>query len=653
MFNELDKRILQVLLEEKAPIPSKSLALRCDASINTVRKEISIINETVEYYGFRIESKTSVGHYLMIYNYKLAEPYINRLRYLYKRNRHLQNQNSSRVQYLTRRCLCAPAYLTPESLCDELYCSRSTLQRDLEKVRRNLEPFDLRLVNRRGGDGLHVEGNEWNLRQCLIYQHKVYRLEMEENGYKEYGFKSLFFMLDGIDYYEQMRRILIQCLKEQRDFTIPFMSTPKILHYIELIASRQKQAAGCRFTPEQIERVKNTAEYGFVKKLHGKLPDRFREAFQENDFLAVSMLILSFETQNFHLESYAEYPSYYAETQELIVWLSKIWDYPAGLFDEVFVRDCICFLYTLHNRRVFRVYNDTESLGFIRHKGIRTADFCICFARFYEEKHGIHLEYHDTLSAFYLFHRVLKEHDSCYYAQRLLVISRYGISYAKSLAANIRLGYGNEIESVTAREFCEMQDEEFREYDLLITDVERQQVPLISAYALPVLSLDFTLGPRSCPELDEYLAEVERKAEREILHSDSFIRTNLKSRQEVFEYLAGLYENQGIGREDFVGHLAENDRYINLEREHGIVFLPVFFKEIKRPQITVLLNRTAFIWNENRSQIFVCYTRACEMRADQVISKLLSRFVHITAETAQALLRRTGADPEQILYAPE
>ena len=75
-MNEIDRKILDILLEEKKPVSSRGLALRCDVSINTIRKEIGIFNEEVKGRGFCIASKTAVGHYLEIWDHRLAEPYI-------------------------------------------------------------------------------------------------------------------------------------------------------------------------------------------------------------------------------------------------------------------------------------------------------------------------------------------------------------------------------------------------------------------------------------------------------------------------------------------------------------------------------------------------------------------------------------------------
>jgi len=660
MFNELDKKIVKIILEEKEPISSRSLALRCSVSVNTVRKEIGIINEIIEKYGFRIESRTAIGYYPVIFDEKQAVPYIQRLRYLYKRNENMPNSYSERVQYLIRKCLCG-GYLTVERLADELYCSRSTILRDLDKVKSALAAFGLNLTNKRykesGGRaggydyGLGVYGNEWNIRQCLIYQHKLYCIALSNHEYKEYSFKSMFFMLDGTDYHQQIRRLLVESLKEQDDFTLSFISFPKLVNYILLTASRQKFVGNLSFTKEQIAKIIGTREYAFVKKLHLRLPERFRDSFCENDFFALTMLILCFETQNHRLGSFKEGRIYIDETRELAAYLTEKYGFGEAFFDEVFHQDFSCFLYTLYNRLEFHVYYDMESLDVVRHKGIWTSDLCVDFARFYEKKHGIRLNRHDTLSVYYLFRRLHNENASEYYAQNILIISRYGIWHARFLAANVRAGYGNEVSSVEAKECNEIDNNDFLNYDLLITDITSAQGQLMPSYGLPALYVDYFTKQHRSPQIDEYFSWIQQDNEQRILKAESVHSTDLHSKEEVFRCFADIYKVCGKARQEFFIYLEENDNYIDLERENGVVFLSVVSEGVNQPQITVLINRTAFVWNENRIRIFICYFRGKTLRENQIINGILRRFIHASPELVEELTNCKKTDFLRVLYS--
>lgn len=654
MISELAQRILRIILEAKEPVPGKSLARRCDISLGTVRKEIGLINEEVACRGFRIESKASIGYSLFVEDHEKADPYIEQLRYIYGRTRHIGGQ-SALVQYLVRTCLCASGFLTVDHLCEELFCSRSTMMRNLEKVREEIRPFSLRLVKRSGS--LKVEGNEWDLRQCLLYQHKLYNLALEDSGHKEYGFKTMFFMMDGMDRYNQVRKILIRGLKEQHDFTIPVMNFPKLVNYILLAASRRKWAPDCSFSEEQIQRAKDTAEYAFIKRVHKNLPEPIRSAFMECDFLGAAMLLLSFETQNFHLtpeDSWGGpvYERLRLETEILL----DLWEKRIGIsresIGEESLRDFICFLYTLENRQMFHVYNDMEYLGFVRHKGIRTMDMCLCFAGFYEERHGVRLSRQDTLSAFYLFFHMTSRNTFCR-PQRILVISRYGLYYAKALVAMIRQHYGREVENIEAREFCDIREDDFLDYDLWITDMRRKQTMELTSYALPTLSVDFSLGQNRFSAMDAYLWQITREEALKVLGPHHFHHTKLRDKEEVFGCLAGLYGESDEEQEAISRHLRENDLYIDMERNNGIVLLPIILWEKKGSRIEVLLNETEFLWNECRSRIFVCYTRGSSCEDNQVTNDILKRFVHGSAEMMEALLRSKGEEPLHILYPQE
>lgn len=650
-MNEWNTSILRMLFKEKRPIPGKELAMRCDMAINTLRKEIDCINETMEKHGFHIASKLSAGYYVEIVDYEEAVPYMERLQYLMERNLRIGGRRSSRVSYLMRRCLCANEDLTVEGLCDELYCSRSTLLRDLNKVEQELKEFGLILKSRKGGYGFSVEGSEWDLRQCLIYQHKVYILSLEEMEKKEYAFKTLFFMMsDADDSFQSIRRELMDCLAGQQDFFLPILSYPKLIHYIQLCASRRKKGKQIRFTGEQVSRAESCAEYRLVCRLQERLPERFRDALGETDRLALTMLILSYETRNNRLPYREDYPAYYAETQEMIDYLVSKWGYEREIFDESFIKDWICFLYTMENRRIFHVFNDTESLGTVHNKGVWTTDFCISFGRFYEEKHGIHLSRQDVLSAYYLFYQALRNKKICYYARNILMISQYGVLFAKSFADYIRTCYGNEVGAITVKEYGEEWREEGIQYDMLMTDIGPDRVWYGRYGGLPVLPVNFRTRRTSCPELDTYFQELRQQNELAILTEDSFYYTSLNGKEAVFRYLAGVWAEEGVKEQNLIANLMENDAYIDLERDKGIVLLPILMEEVKRSRLVVLINDTDFVWNEERVRIFICYSRIPSPRENQILNEILDKFMHLSADQVQAILSPAEENPIMQLY---
>lgn len=650
MLNELDWKILKHMLACDTPVSNKELSLACNAAVNTIRKELGVINKTVRQHGFQIISKASVGNYLKIDDAALAEPYIEWLYERCNRKQRIGNRYPPQVLYLVRRCLSSSGQITAEQLCQELYCSMGTLQRDFRAVREILRAYELTLKNSRSvREGLIVEGEEWDIRQCLIYQHKLFQNCMEETNHRESVFRSLFFMLGNRDYYDEARIELMGCLAGQQDITVPVLCFPKLIHYMQLSVSRGRFSINLRFAGHQAERARNTVEYTLAEELYARMQQRFGWTVSPQDVLGLAMLILSYESRNCHLRELPEYLQLREETQELVVRLSEFWGYSREIFDEVFVEDWILFLYTLKNRLLFRVYSDDEIFGYIKTQRIGTSDICLLFARFYKEKHGVALGKENVLGAFYLFHRMQRALPYCYYAQNILVVSQYGISCAKSLALNIRRGYGKEVNSVTPVEICECMGEEATEADLLMTDLSMNSRKYLINYHLPVLTVEFAPEKYHHPELDDYLKKLQESCERTIVKDYCFRRVDLRSRDAVLEYLAEQFNPLGIERTVLVRHLQENDSYVGLEREHGVVLLPVLLLG-RQQELVVLLNRHVIVWNKQHARIFVCYNRLSSLKANQMLNGILRRFVHISPETAAELLMN-GSEPLKLLYS--
>lgn len=643
MLTDLDKVILETLLGAQAPVASKELAQKCGVAINTVRKEIAIINREVAPHGIQIRSKTSQGHTVEITDPKAAQHYVGNLLYHLKRSRLAGMTWSSRVYYLARRILSCEHGVSTEVLCQELFCSQGALNRDLRQVKECLAEYGITLTNRRGGYGLRAEGNEWNIRQCLIYQHKVYQIGEDMAGPREGDFRAQFRMEYGADYEQTAREVLVELLRSQRDFTLPLTHFPKVIHSVRLSQTRSKYRENISFTPEQVARAKETAEYVFAQALHQRLIPPSGEAPREEDVLCTAMLLLSYESQNRRLTERPDSVGRWEELAALKKRLERFCD-PA-LFDETFDRDFLCFLYTLENRRVFGVIADPEPNGNIRRAGLRSADLCLEFARFYTGRHGIRPNREDTLRAFYLFNRLLKQEDNpCFYTKNMLVISRYGIDCARTMAQAVRLSCGKAAGRVTPCEYLEHL-EDAGDYDLIVTDSAEAR---LQVYGLPVLGMDYAPGQDSIPALEEYFRDVARKEEVEMV-KDSFHAIRASTKEEVLARTADLLADIGFDRESVLDHLMENDALIDLVRGEGLVLLPVLMEDLPQDVFLILCPPEGVKWDGEPVHAFVCYTRSGQPHREAILRRVLMELMKMMP----ANLRKLAKGKADTLYGNE
>lgn len=652
MLTELDHKILQTVFEEGEPISSKKLAMRCGVAVNTVRKEIALLNQEIEKQGLRIEMKSSVGAYPVILDTERALPYVNQLRILYVRSLHLEKQYSAQVYALARRCLCAAGNgLTVEKLCDEFFSSRSTILRELGDVREILERFHLQLRNRRSKLGLTVEGSEWDIRQCLVLQHKVYMIQSNGDMIKQppaTAFRSLFFMDEDI--YSEISSLVLNHLQNQTRFSLPPIHTPKLSNMLLLCLSRRKFAGKLSFSPEQMALVQSTPEYRFIEELLPKLPERLRPCLREEELVSLTVILLGFGERTGGHQEYLE------ETEELITNLTNLFGYDPSDFDELFRQDFSCYLSQLESRRVFGLRNDPEPIGQVRHLGITTANMCLAFARFYKQKHGIALKQGDSMGCFYILNRAISHNLYCYNAQRVLVISEYGLGCARAIAEKLLSRYGPDIKKIDARSYNGLPSKLEEHWDLLVTDMPEQKLSrYVPRCSIPVLTAEFRLFEIQNEHMDAYLAQTKQQEQLKIIDSSSFHRTDLKSKEEVFSFLEQLLDGTDAlaGLSPLSDYLRENDSLMDMERRNGVVFLPVFTAVPCRSRVTVLLNRTPFLWNQKKADIFVCCVYSRFLHDSRVMASILHKFIYMTPETKQEVLHEKLARPLLALYHDE
>ncbi len=154
---DFSRRQLLILNElfQKRSLTSTELSLVVDASVRTVKTDISYLKKKLESYGITIESKPNHGYQL---NYKNDEGITflaNQLKAMNVRRLYTFKQNNyERIFYIIRRLLLKESYLKLDILADEMFISRSTLNGDMIEVKKLLSKYNLKISLNSGGQKL-------------------------------------------------------------------------------------------------------------------------------------------------------------------------------------------------------------------------------------------------------------------------------------------------------------------------------------------------------------------------------------------------------------------------------------------------------------------------------------------------------------------
>lgn len=152
------KEILLLLMESGKYLTSDELAYQLGSSARTVREDISRNKKALSRYGIQIKSKARKGYYLELSGEHMAD-----LRETLRRT----GQSQNKISQLMRTFLLADDYRKLDDIADELWISRSTVDRLFKEVKETFERYHLRLISK-PFYGIKVEGNERDRRLCLV-----------------------------------------------------------------------------------------------------------------------------------------------------------------------------------------------------------------------------------------------------------------------------------------------------------------------------------------------------------------------------------------------------------------------------------------------------------------------------------------------------
>lgn len=198
----LDARMKKIIIElsDSEYVTASELAKILDLNEKTVRTTIGKMRDSLDEYGIEIESKTRKGYHLLIYDKEKYQAFINNDECLSKND--IPNNSKEREEWLLDYLLKQHKFVRIDDLSEMLYVSRSTITNDIRNVEDSLKSYHITLI-RRPNYGLHIQGSEFDIRNCMISQFKDNKWaqrfsDKEENELNE---KFHIHLLDSEIYY--------------------------------------------------------------------------------------------------------------------------------------------------------------------------------------------------------------------------------------------------------------------------------------------------------------------------------------------------------------------------------------------------------------------------------------------------------------------
>ncbi|MDN5332641.1 MAG: hypothetical protein PWP45_1866 [Tepidanaerobacteraceae bacterium] len=286
-------KILTILLRADKPVTVDYIAQKLGVSNKTVRNDLKHLEEMLREEGFKLCKKSGVGVFIAGDESKKQKLKAELLPEIAAGD----YSPEFRVNYILKRLLTAESDVSIKKLADELFVSRATIYKDLEKVEEWLKAHSLKLI-RKPNCGLKIEGSEYQWRNAiasLIAETKSsgelkQLLLSSDPSIIDYITLSQLKALADMDYI-RLKRIVKKC---ESDFGLRFVeeASLSLMIHIAIAVKRLKQNKYVELSKEVLDSLREKEEYKIAAKLTEEIETNFDIKFPPSEIGYIALHIL-------------------------------------------------------------------------------------------------------------------------------------------------------------------------------------------------------------------------------------------------------------------------------------------------------------------------------------------------------------------------
>ena len=633
MITDTGRLILSYLLaQDNDYISCHSLADLCNLSTGTIRSEITWLNENLKTYKMHIDARQSQGFKLVADKPKLESQDFEYIKYDLKRKLFNTKSKTYHNNYIIRKLLIAPGYISQEKLCKELFISPSSLRRRISQTQKSLERYKLKIKLKRN-HGFYISGDEFNKRIYMLIQHKkIMHLDPDKQQLEQSFFN---YFLASSDYYKRFKDILFESLANYPELEFSFINTPKIVNYLILCNQRHIYNKNIHFTDLQLMNIHSDSSYQYAKDIFRLLKQYLNFTPSEIDFCSFARLLIGYRT----LSSITQLPK---ENREAIIdkWthIFNIVINKEGLSHDLLTNEIyqqfVCNMEIIQNRLIMDTPFDLETYyPYYDISGIAT-DLCCSLTRTIEENQQITIDQTYIKSNLCLFDRIIENSNKSTINLKLLVISFYGIEYARNIAMYLSNKYKRYIQFIDTQEYFSKSITNHDDYDLILTDLTMSSMLLKDN----VIYVDFSNTALLSAGFENIL-QTKIKDSLQRLVKNHIYHVSLKNKNDVFKFIANIHQNNITTKSSFILDLVKRDKYYTSARKNNMAFISTYDESLPESTLNIIINNRQMDWDGFKVKYFIFYYRNRNaLNSIYTFNQILSNLVKKTSNELEELV---------------
>lgn len=280
--------LLHLIHHQEEFVTSIDLASELSLSDRTVRTYMNHLKDLVIENGGEISSKRGHGYCLRILNKLDFDLFLNEQGLNFNYEEHLPRLTdiTDRKNYILNKLLLEEVTVNLDDLAEELFISRSSLNKDIQEIKEQLRSYRLSLCSKHG-IGLYIEGDERHKRHFILdyFFGKNYA-----NSLKKYLGNSPFFQDIS---FEELTIIILDEIREEKLKISDIIIQNLVLH-LALSIKRLKEGFEIKELGIKSD-ISDRIEYQVAKNIVKRIEDFSQTPFPEEEisYLALHLMAKS------------------------------------------------------------------------------------------------------------------------------------------------------------------------------------------------------------------------------------------------------------------------------------------------------------------------------------------------------------------------
>lgn len=579
--DRMSKIIKELNNSKKSYINSIELADMLGVSSRTVKRDLKEISEILKDNGAEVEA-TNQGYRLIINEDELFSQFIDEN---ISSSAEVSGKKSDKVNGILELLL-SNLYINQDKIADELYISRSSINKVMMDVKNILSEYKITIQNK-PHYGYILEGNEIDIRNCMV---RFLTQRKEDNSIlisnRLVGFKEE-------DYYnllEEIKNIFKDLKIRKNDIEINY-----ITRYIVISIFRVKY--NCEIVlDDNINISLDNSVISASKTIAKKIKERFKVEFTFEDILYISYII-----GNNHIEIKELDDSGISVEQMVIHAIDKIKnEYDIDFFrDGTLLKGLINHLYTSYSRYCLNVTLDNPLINLIKSKYIEAYNYSILFSKVFKEEYGISMTEED-IGYIALHFAASLERYIMNNSLKAIIVCSSGVGTAELLKTRITKKFQNiAIKGVYPAYILDSL--ELSDIDLIISTVNLEGVNLEKE----VINVSPLLTDEDEEKINEHVKKQRDYDYLQNLMSDDLFFTNIEasSKEEVIEIMTKAMIERDIITEETKEQILKREEMSSTEITNLVAIPHCIAKESKNSVLAIGILKRPIMWDKSQVQI--------------------------------------------------